>query len=120
MRGIYLESWFSWLWGGVQKTSKKRRKQTKKTWKSEEKEKRRIRGKSNNNRKHVKNIKKICCWKTQFEYISLVYIVYIINSFLQFLCVARYLKHGNDITKINIHKYTNYNLIEICTNTRFS
>ena len=28
LSGIYLESWFSWLWGGVQKTSKKRRKQT--------------------------------------------------------------------------------------------
>ena len=26
LSGIYLESWFSWLWGGVQKTSKKRRK----------------------------------------------------------------------------------------------
>ena len=31
---IFLESWFSWLWGGVQKTSKKRRKQTEeKHWK---------------------------------------------------------------------------------------
>ena len=28
LTGIYLESWFSWLWGGVQKTWKKRRKQT--------------------------------------------------------------------------------------------
>ena len=28
LSGVYLESWFSWLWGGVQKTSKKRRKQT--------------------------------------------------------------------------------------------
>ena len=27
LNGIYLESWLSWLWGGVQKTSKKRRKQ---------------------------------------------------------------------------------------------
>ena len=27
MSGIYLESWFSWLWGGVQKTLNKRRKQ---------------------------------------------------------------------------------------------
>ena len=34
LSGIYLESWFSWLWGGVQKTSKKRRKQTEeKHWK---------------------------------------------------------------------------------------
>ena len=48
LSGIYLKSWFSWLWGGVQKTSKKRRKQTEKM-KSEDKEKRRIRGKSNNN-----------------------------------------------------------------------
>ena len=31
---IFLKSWFSWLWGGVQKTSKKRRKQTEeKHWK---------------------------------------------------------------------------------------
>ena len=28
LSGIYLESWFSWLWGGVPKTLKKRRKQT--------------------------------------------------------------------------------------------
>ena len=32
--GIYLESWFSWLWGGVEKTLKKRRKQIEeKHWK---------------------------------------------------------------------------------------
>ena len=31
---FYLESWFSWLWGGIQKTLKKRRKQTEeKHWK---------------------------------------------------------------------------------------
>ena len=53
LSGIYLESWFSWLWGGVQKTLKKSRKQTKKKLKSEEKEKRRMRGKSNNNNKHL-------------------------------------------------------------------
>ena len=28
LSSIYLESWFSWLWGGVQKISKQRRKQT--------------------------------------------------------------------------------------------
>ena len=28
LSGIYLESWLSWLWGGVQKTLKKGRKQT--------------------------------------------------------------------------------------------
>ena len=30
LSGIYLESWFSWLEGGVQKTSRKRLKQTQK------------------------------------------------------------------------------------------
>ena len=43
LSGIYLESWFSWLWGEVQKTLKKGRKQTKKTLKNGKKEKRRIR-----------------------------------------------------------------------------
>ena len=52
LSGIYIKSWLSWLWDGVQKTSKKRRKQ-KKTLKSEEKEKRRIRGKSNNSNIHL-------------------------------------------------------------------
>ena len=34
LSGIYLESWFSWLWDSVQKISKKRRKQTEeKHWK---------------------------------------------------------------------------------------
>ena len=54
LSGIYLESWFSSLSGGVQKTLKKRRKQTEeKHWKSEEKEIRRVRGKSNNNKIHL-------------------------------------------------------------------
>ena len=36
---IYLKSWFSWLWGGVQKALKKRRKQAEeKHWKVERKE----------------------------------------------------------------------------------
>ena len=30
-----------------------------------------------------------------------------------YLCVSGYLKHSNDATKLNIHKYTNYNIIEI-------
>ena len=34
LSGIYVESWFSWLWGEVQKVSKERRKQTEeKHWK---------------------------------------------------------------------------------------
>ena len=42
----------SWLWGGVQKTSKKKT-DRRKTLKNEEKEKRRIRGKSNHNNIHL-------------------------------------------------------------------
>ena len=40
-------------------------------------------------------------------------VVYTIMFYLQFLCVGGYLKHSNDISKLNIHKYTNYNIIEI-------
>ena len=40
-------------------------------------------------------------------------IVYTIKFYLQFLCVAGYLKRSNDKPKLNIHKYTNYNIIEI-------
>ena len=36
--------------------------------------------------------------------------------YLQFLCVAGYLNHSNDTPKLNIHKYTNYNVIEIYIN----
>ena len=39
--------------------------------------------------------------------------------YLQSLCVAGYLKYSNDAPKLNIHKYTNYNIIEIYIN-RFS
>ena len=43
-------------------------------------------------------------------------VVYTIKFYLQFLCVARYLKHSNDSSKLNIHKYTNFNIIEIYIN----
>ena len=43
-------------------------------------------------------------------------VVYTITFYLQFLCVAGYLKHSNDTPKLNIHKYTNYNIIEIYIN----
>ena len=36
--------------------------------------------------------------------------------YLQFLCVPGYLKHGNNTLKLNIYKYTNYDLIEIYIN----
>ena len=82
-----------------------------KTLKSEEKEKRRIWGKSNNKNEHL--------W---FYYLyKKVYLVwkkavYTIKYCLQFLCVAGYLKHNNYTPKLNIHKYTNYNIIEIYIN----
>ena len=38
LSGIYLESWFSWLWGGMQKASEERRKQAEEnSWKVETK-----------------------------------------------------------------------------------
>ena len=42
--------------------------------------------------------------------------LFIIKLYLQFLCVAGYLKHSNDTPKHNIPKYTNHNIIEICIN----
>ena len=103
MSGIYLESWFSWLWVGVQKTSKKRRKQTE------------------------ENIEKWREEKYEESQITTIYIfgfklyfsrnhnlkVHTIKFYLQFLCVAGYLKHCNDTPNLNIHKYTSYNIIEI-------
>ena len=41
---------------------------------------------------------------------------YTIKFYLQFLCVKEYLKHSNDTPNFNIHKYTNYNIIEIYRN----
>ena len=42
--------------------------------------------------------------------------VYTITFHLQFLCVAGYLKRSNDTPELNIHKYTNYNIMEIYIN----
>ena len=42
--------------------------------------------------------------------------VYTIKFYLLFLCAAGYLKHSNDTPNLNIHKYTNYNIIEIYIN----
>ena len=36
--------------------------------------------------------------------------------YLHSLCVAGYLKYSNDTPKLNIHKHTNYNIIEIYIN----
>ena len=51
-----------------------------------------------------------------FENIVLKKAVYAITFYLQFLCVAGYLKRSNDTPKLNIHKYTNYDIIEIYIN----
>ena len=98
---IYLESWFSWLVKGMQKILNKRRKHTEgKHWKNEEKEKRRIKGKSNNNNKHLWFYllsKKLCfAWKHSLKKSSL--------------------KRSNDISKLNIQKYTDYYIIEVYIN----
>ena len=45
------------------------------------------------------------------ENIVLKKAVYAIAFYLQFLCVAGYLKRSNDTSKLNIHKYTNYDII---------
>ena len=46
------------------------------------------------------------------EYIVWKKVVYIITFYLQFLCVARYMKRSNDTSELNIHN-NNYNIIEI-------
>ena len=104
-----------WLWGGVQKTLKKRKNQTeKKHWivkkkKNEECKESQITTlcifigfKLYYARKH--SFKKSCLYPSTIKF------------YLQFLCVEGYLKHINNTLKLNIHKYTNYNITEICIN----
>ena len=43
-------------------------------------------------------------------------VAYTIKFYLQFSCVARYLKHSNGTPNLNICKHTNYNITEICIN----
>ena len=43
-------------------------------------------------------------------------VVYTIKFYLQFLCVAGYLKHSNNNIHNSNDKYTNYNIIEIYIN----
>ena len=112
LNGIYLESWFSWLLGGVQKTSKKKRRQTEeKHWKVKRKENEEFEEgqittiyifgfKLYFARKHIDKKKAVCT----------------IQFYLQFLRVAGYLKHSNDTPNLNIDEYTNYNIIEMYIN----
>ena len=74
-----------------------------------------MQGKPNNNSKHL--------WfylLYQNSYFprkhSLKKVVYTITNYLQFLCVAGYFKRSNDTPKLNMHKYTTFNIIEIYIN----
>ena len=87
LSGIYLESWFSWLGRGLQKTWEKKKTDRRKTLKNEEKEKWKIQGKSNNNNKHLWFYilhKKLYFARKN----SLKKAVYTITFYSQFLCVA--------------------------------
>ena len=111
LSGIYLESWFFWLWCGVQKTSKKRRKQTEeKHWK--------VRRKKNEEYEEteITTIYKLVSCYILLENMIWKKVVYTIKFYLQFLCIARYLKHSNDTPNRDIHKYRNYKIIEIYIN----
>ena len=95
----------------VENIEEKKKTDRRKSLKSEEKEKGRIQGKSRNN-KYISlvinyNLLENIIWKK---------VVYTIKFYLQFLYVAGYLKHSNDAPYLNIHKYTNYNRIEIYIN----
>ena len=94
----------------MQKTSKKRRKQTGENI-EKRREKRRIWGKSNNHNIHIFDFKLYFARKH-----NLKKVVFTIKLYLQFLCVAGYLKHSNDTPNLNIHKYTNYDIIEMYIN----
>ena len=107
---IFLKSWFSWLWGGVQKTSKKRRKQTEeKHWK-EKRKKNEAFTESQVTTIYISGFKLYFARKHNLG--SSLYH----QILLQFLCTARYLKHSNDTPNLNIHKYTYYNTIDLYIN----
>ena len=108
LSGIYLESWFSWLWG-AENIEEKKKTDRRKTWKSEEKE---IEKNEESQittiyifgfklyfaRKH--NLKKRCLY----------------HQILFTVFIAGYLKRSNDIPNLNIHIYTNNYITEICIN----
>ena len=114
LSGIYIESWFSSLWEGVQKTLKKRRKQTdEKHWKVKRKKSKEYE-KSQITTIYIFGFKLYFAQKHSLKK-SCLYL-YTIKFYLQFLCVAGYLKHSNDTSKLNIYKHTNYNIIGLYIN----
>ena len=48
--------------------------------------------------------------------LNLKKVVYTIKFYLQFLCVAGYLKLSNVTPNLDVRKYTNHNIIEIYIN----
>ena len=77
-------------------------------------EKRRIQGKPNNNKRlwfYPLHQKSYFARKH-----SLKKVVYTITFYLQFLCVAEYSKCSSGTPKLNTHKYTIFNIIEIYIN----
>ena len=102
LSGIYLESWSSSLWARVQKTLKKRGKQAEeKCWKVK-REKNEDFEKSQITTIYIFGFKFYFARKQNSKKV-----VYTIEFCWQCLCVAGYLKHSNDRSKLNIHKYTN-------------
>ena len=111
LSGIYLESWFSWLWGGVQKTSKKRRKQTEeKHWKVKRKK---------NEEYEESQITAIYIFGFKLCFTrkhNLKKKVFIPSNFIYSFYALQGIWNKNDLTNLNIHIYTNYNIIEIYIN----
>ena len=96
--GIYLNYGFLDRGKGAENLQKKRRKQIKKLT-NKEKEKRRIQGKSNNNKIHLWFC--LLCKKLHFALKhSLKKVVYTTTIYLQFLCLAGYLRRSNNTRKL--------------------
>ena len=113
---IYLESRLSCLGVGIQKNIEKEEESRQKRNIGKWREKSlRMQKKSNNINKHfvfIFYVKKYVlletiAWKKALDTITF---------YLQFLCVAGYLKRTNDTPKVNTQKYRNHNLIEININ----
>ena len=92
----------------MQKTLKKRRKQTE--------EKHREVKRKKNEEYEENQITTIYIFVFKLCFARKQSLKKILKFYLQFLCVAGYLKHSNDTPKLNIHKYTNYDIKEMYIN----
>ena len=111
LSGVYLESWFSWLWGGVQKTSKKRRKQTEeKHWKVKRKK---------NEEYQESQIPTIHIFGFKLYFArkhNLKKRLFIPSIFIYSFHALQDIWNTNDTLNLIIYKCTNYNIIEIHIN----